>query len=388
MTEYKTAEHSNSMSMRNQRIPQATIDRVNQYDIRELASRYVELSKASVHELAGPCPKCGGIDRFFVGEHFWGCRKCPQSKTHGAINFVMWVRNCSFQEAVTALIGNTLLPALTRLTEPIPSAAPTVTWRTPQWQQRVRDLAQRAHHCLLTDTEGEQGRAYLLCRGIHCDSWQAYQLGYSPRVSIPGTQGQHKVPAIVIPWIVQGMVRGIRYRFLDVQKGHKQTAYHGSSFTGSLYGGHAFGGNIPSLSTLLLVEGELNAVSCWQVSRATHLDVLSLGSESTHLTAAMVAKMKQYRHIIAWLDRSDIVKNKIAQIPGAFGVQSPDGCDANDLLSQGLLTGFLATLRIRIAQSPMEREALLWDLWDAVEAGGVDRSTADVINRLAAQVGG
>ena len=117
-----------------------------------------------------------------------------------------------------------------------------------------------------------------------------------------------------MPWVVQGTVRGIRYRFLEVQHSHKQAAYYGSSFTGILYGGHAFAGNIPLLSTLLLVEGELNAASCWQVSRATHLDVLSLGSESTRLTTAMVTHMKQYRHIIAWLDRAEIVKNKIAQI--------------------------------------------------------------------------
>lgn len=385
---YRATSLADPVPRQDRRIPQAIIDLVNQYDIRLLASLHVELHKSSTREMAGPCPKCGGTDRFFVGRDFFGCRQCPQPKTYGAINFVMWVDNCSFPAAVVTLAGEPLAPKPERRTALSTKSATGMAWRDPQWQQTVTDLCHRAHQRLLTASEGEPGRAYLLGRGILWDAWRAFQLGYSVMVSVPGTKGQITAPAIVMPWVVRGVVRGIRYRFLAPQQGHKQTAYYGSSFTGILYGGHALAGNIPQRSTLLVVEGELNAVSCWQASRFTHLDVLSFGSESGQLTTAMVTAVKRYRHIIAWLDCAAIVRNKIAQMPGAFGIQSPDDRDANDLLQAGLLAGFLATLRMSVAQTNEEREALLWDLWDAVEVGGVDRGTADVINQLAAQVGG
>lgn len=348
---YRATSLADPVPRHARRIPQAVIDRVNQYDIRLLASQHVELHKSSTREMAGPCPKCGGTDRFFVGRDFFGCRQCPQPKTYGAINFVMWVDNCSFPAAVVTLAGEPLAPRPERRTALSTKPATGMAWRDPQWQQTVTDLCHRAHQRLLTASEGEPGRAYLFGRGILWDAWRAFQLGYSVMVSVPGTQGQITAPAIVMPWVVRGVVRGIRYRFLAPQQGHKQTAYYGSSFTGILYGGHALAGNIPHLSTLLIVEGELNAVSCWQVSQSTHVDVLSLGSESIRLTPTMIAAVKQYRHIIAWLDRAEMANNKIAKIPGAFGIRSPDGYDANDLLQANLLAGFLAAVRIKVDQT-------------------------------------
>ena len=339
------------LSKHARRITQAAIDRANQHDIRLLASQYVELHKSSVHELAGPCPKCGGTDRFFVGQHFFGCRRCPQPKTQGAINFVMWVSNCTFPEAVAALNRHLLPSAPAHTMAPVASTATVVSWHDPHWQRAATRLYQQAHHRLLTSPGAEPARAYLLGRGIHSHAWQAFHLGFNPAVSIPETQGQSRAPAIAIPWLVRGKVRGIRYRFLDLQQGHKQTAYYGSSFTGILYGGQALTGSIQKLRTLLIVEGELNAVSCWQVAQSTHLDVLSLGSESARLTPAMVEAAKQYCHVIAWLDRTEMVNNKLAQIPGAYGIRSPDGRDANDLLQADLLAGFLVAVQKKVAQT-------------------------------------
>lgn len=348
LTVSHTTSQLDSVPRRDQRIPQATIDRANQHDIRLLANRYVELHKSSVHEVAGPCPKCGGTDRFFVGQHFFGCRQCPQPKTHGAINFVMWVDNCNFPEAVAALEGN-MLPSAPA--HPIAPAALVVDWRDPRWQYTATWLYQQANRRLLTSPEAEPGRAYLLGRGIQSDAWRTFRLGFNPAVSIPETQGQSQAPAIAIPWLVRGRVRGIRYRFLKRHQGHKQTAYYGSSFTGVLYGGQALVGSNQKEGALLVVEGELNAVSCWQVSQSTHLDVLSLGSESARLTPAMIAAIKHYRHIIVWLDRMEMVNHKLVQLPGAYGIRSPDGYDANDLLQANLLAGFLAAMQVKVDQT-------------------------------------
>jgi Toprim domain/CHC2 zinc finger len=54
-------------------------------------------------ELVGPCPRCGGRDRFAinVGKQVWNCRGC--SRGGDTIELVRHVRDCSFREAVAFL---------------------------------------------------------------------------------------------------------------------------------------------------------------------------------------------------------------------------------------------------------------------------------------------
>jgi phage/plasmid primase-like uncharacterized protein len=58
-------------------------------------------------QLVGPCPKCGGTDRLWVGgkKRTWGCRHCSPRGKQGVIDFVMWLYDCSFREAVIDLVG-------------------------------------------------------------------------------------------------------------------------------------------------------------------------------------------------------------------------------------------------------------------------------------------
>jgi phage/plasmid primase-like uncharacterized protein len=57
--------------------------------------------KRQGRELVGPCPRCGGRDRFAInlGKQVWNCRGC--SRGGDAIGLVRHVRDCSFREAVT-----------------------------------------------------------------------------------------------------------------------------------------------------------------------------------------------------------------------------------------------------------------------------------------------
>jgi hypothetical protein len=56
--------------------------------------------------LAGPCPNCGGTDRFAVDlkKELFNCRGC-EGKGHGAISFVMFLDNISFLQAVERITG-------------------------------------------------------------------------------------------------------------------------------------------------------------------------------------------------------------------------------------------------------------------------------------------
>lgn len=68
----------------------------------ELARRGITL-KGKV-EREGPCPKCGGTDRFSINtsKQVFNCRGCG-GKGSGAIDFVMWIDECECGEALRKL---------------------------------------------------------------------------------------------------------------------------------------------------------------------------------------------------------------------------------------------------------------------------------------------
>jgi hypothetical protein len=193
-------------------------------------------------------------------------------------------------------------------------------------------------------------------------------------------------------------VYALRYRFLQAQDWGKLTAETGSQFAGKLFGGQALpewvlwlegeGANLLRLCILLIVEGELNAMSCWQVAADTHLHVLSTGSEGQAITPAAAQFAQRYGLVLVWADKGKIAQALMAKLPGAVGIHSPGGKDANDLLQAGLLGGFLATMRANHAKSQHELEGLLWALYDAAMLpAGIDTGSAKILQRLAAQLG-
>jgi hypothetical protein len=73
----------------------------------ELARRAVHLKRQG-KELVGPCPRCGGRDRFAVsvGRQIWNCRGCkPATVTGDVIGLVMWFDDVDFIQAVETLDG-------------------------------------------------------------------------------------------------------------------------------------------------------------------------------------------------------------------------------------------------------------------------------------------
>lgn len=57
-------------------------------------------------QLAGPCPNCGGRDRFGVDlkRGLWNCRHCATGG-HDAISLIMLLDGCDFLRAVETLVG-------------------------------------------------------------------------------------------------------------------------------------------------------------------------------------------------------------------------------------------------------------------------------------------
>ena len=99
-----------------ERIPEHLIEQAKRADLVALAERHTTLKRASGREWAGPCPRCGGDDRFHVGagaegEGWWACRQC-HSKRGDAIAFMQWLTpGLSLPEALQALTGSSACSA-------------------------------------------------------------------------------------------------------------------------------------------------------------------------------------------------------------------------------------------------------------------------------------
>jgi hypothetical protein len=88
------------------RLDNSDIDRAQTVNIADVARERGLPLKRSGRELVGPCPRCGGTDRFSISirKNCFLCRQCFP-KGGGAISFVCWLDACDFRRAVATLIG-------------------------------------------------------------------------------------------------------------------------------------------------------------------------------------------------------------------------------------------------------------------------------------------
>ena len=371
-------------------ISQTVIDQAKQADLISIAERYTTLRRESSKEWAGPCPKCAGYDRFHVRPDGWFCRQC-HPEFGDQIAFIRWADGTDFTTAIEQLTGQRPMQATIQRK---PAMRVHTATKPAGWLNDAEMIVESAHAALMA---GGSGADYLLGRGLQPPTWEAFNLGYREDVALPGTGGKDRAPAIVMPWTRGGKLTAIRYRFLQMHeytdldgqpRKAKQTALRDSDFAGVLYGGQVLLGCAEDLRTLVLCEGEINALSIWQTCHGWNWDVLSLGGESAKLTPAAIDYARRFGRAIIWMDKPDIAKAVMTAIPGAWGMNSLNGKDANDMLQQGLLGGLLAMARFQACESNEERERLLWDIWDCAQSpGGVDDGTQQVMESIAKGLG-
>lgn len=88
------------------RLDAADIDRAERVSLADIAvARGFAFDRAGNH--AGPCPHCGGKDRFSISirKGAFLCRQCMPKGGGGAISLVMFLDGCGFRDAVETLIG-------------------------------------------------------------------------------------------------------------------------------------------------------------------------------------------------------------------------------------------------------------------------------------------
>ena len=288
----------------------------------------------------GACPMCGGKDRFTVkhtpsGDR-WHCRHCGDGKYHGVIDFIIARDHVSFVEACKLLTGGApdklyQNQKSTTQVQPAPKVQPA----------QAPDMATQARMIKTMDAAAEdlqapnvEAQAYLYGRGLAPATWEAWHIGSA----IKGGR-----LAVTLPWYYidaqREIITGIKYRFIDGGQ-QRYTAAAGSVFV--LYGAWAA---INTDTTVVFVEGEINALSLWQCL-PRGVSVLSIGSQSGGRPEIIAKVAARYKRVFFWCDEADKTreyKKMIAQ--DATGIQSPTissvKYDANTLLLAGQLPDFI-----------------------------------------------
>jgi len=303
----------------------------------------VRIANTHGGEYAGPCPFCGGTDRFHVVPLMgkWYCRQC-NPRGGDAIDYVQRREQIGFPEAIAYLAGHAAGSAgLHMRVHPSTRPASLPNWTQPTWQQAAHALTQEAEAALADAVVGAGARAYLADRGLDTETWRAWRVGYYLAWQ---PVRREALPAITLPWFgADGAIQAIQYRYFG-----PGIAKHDRF--GQKAGGQRILFGLPQLAgreTLIITEGEFNAISCWQVAQSW-ADVLSIGSQENVRQARVSETLRNaalpYRRVITWLDERELalaVTDRIAPFNGTT-IWSENGLDANDLLKRGLLVARLA----------------------------------------------
>jgi len=266
---------------------------------------------ASTHggEWAGPCPWCGGRDRFRCwpgqGEagKYW-CRQC--GRAGDAIQYLKDYRRLTYREACDYL-GRSPGP----LTGERPRASrPAWTPRACSspgdlWQRQARHLIDQAAGDLFTPG-GRPGLAFLQDRGFTADTAQQFRLGWlaGDRWAWPPSWGLPKVlqdngrPKKL--WIPGGLTiplcqesRVIRVRIRRPEGDPRYFILRGSNTKAMVIGGRQ--------AETVLVESELDAMLLFQEA-GTLVNLVALGNAQARPDQETAALLEQSRLILVSLD--------------------------------------------------------------------------------------
>ena len=352
--------------------------------------------------LAGPCPFCGGDDRFYITPDRTGaaCTHCHDRRMD-SVGLAAWILKCSQHEAVDVLSGHRPYSQL-----PAPPATPK-TRRTDEnnaynatWRTKVAAEAQDRHYRLAEDNAGAaSARSYLLSRGLAPDTWQAFTVGYQEKRYV--TAGR-LAPAISWPICTQdGSVYGVKYRFLEAQDVGKDKPLRYMSRSGSIVRdtGAMFGAQLLYADAtrryrcLVFCEGEINAMSIWQACNLAGVDVLSFGSDSQpELPQWAIDYASGYGCVATWLDSPDKsaeVASQLRHLPHVARLRSPlreDGteADANVCLVDDRLGALVQSVRFQ-KLPPAQHESVVWQIWDARDV--LDEAQVRIGQKMAERLG-
>jgi hypothetical protein len=319
-------------------MPRLMVETVQQLkdcvDLREIAAQYTAL-QGHGKELYGPCPRCGGVNRFHCQAGCWFCRRCsppePGKGSRDCYDFAQFMGLArDFREAyeVVAAWARTPLSPV----RPVKlSRAMDNSYKTATWQSYARQEVIRCHTLLVAEA-GSLGQAYLYKRHLLPSTWEIAQLGLTPRIDAERRKGW----AISIPWLYNGAITAIQYRFIEPRT-QRYSRYQCAGSSGETI---LFMCPSKGHGSLVICEGEINAMSVWQAS--AH-DAISVGSQNMtrNTLEALKSHINRYQDIFVWFDEKPVAETLIQALGGRGEAIVADG-DANELLQQSRLRQVLA----------------------------------------------
>lgn len=310
---------------------------------------------ASGDEWAGPCPKCGGRDRFIVRPNgkvdmapgFW-CRQCQWTGT--AIDWEMHVTGVGYGDAVRQLLERAgmagIQPAAIEARRAVIAAEVRV--ETAEQAEHRREIARR-----LSAITASSARVDRLMHEDHALALLA-ERGIPPRVAGEfglGLDEHAGRPALVIPWTVTDrdgalQTRAIQYRYMD-DDGDTRYRWHKGS-VGRLFNADAV--MTPLDSDLIVVEGALKAVALWSAGMFSVCALPNKAGWQTGLRSSGSAWLDPFRRFDrVWItldpDASAEARDAAAGLPNARVVTLPDKPDDVLLSLRGDVDAFMAFVR-------------------------------------------
>ncbi len=291
-------------------------------NVLELAGKRVQLRKAaSTHggEWQGPCPGCGGKDRFHVwpnqreGGSYW-CRPGKGCGKYGDnIQFLIDFEGMTFRQACNELrIDVPERPAGWRPDVPRPKPAfnpETSAAPGDIWQERAETFIAWAQGHLEKNAEA---LAWLAARGIDAGTAADYRLGWNPGEdgrdiyrarSAWGLAEERRddgkpkalwIPVgLVIPYIRDGVIHRIRIRRPEADR--RYIVLPGSSKSVMLLG--------RDRRAFVVVESELDAIAVMANNRLA--GAVGLGSVSAKPDAEAVEVLRGALQILVSIDYDD-----------------------------------------------------------------------------------
>ena len=248
-------------------------------------------------EYAGPCPMCGGKDRFRVQPKRgrWLCRRCT-GKWGDAIALHRALHHSTFEEAVRALCGGDPACArrrAARKTRAVEDAPDVSEPPPPAWQSRARDVIAQAQGQLWARTRGAAEVRHWLHRqrGLGRSLLKVWQIGWLSQPLREPAQWwglpTDEVPVylaagVLIPCVVDHAVWYLKVRRLEPAADPKYVQLRGSR--PALYLADTFS---PATRLVALTEGEFDALLLWQALRARRcpqpIGVATFGSATNRL---------------------------------------------------------------------------------------------------------
>lgn len=188
-------------------------------DLLSLVEKETKLRRVAITEggeFAGPCPFCGGRDRFHVQPNRpeggrWLCRTCTDGKWQDAISYIQRRDQCDFKTAVSTLGGGKIQTTVKKKPHPSvpPYNAPGDAWQA----MAIRIIAQAEE--TLWNPQGTVALDYLRGRGLREETIRRFRLGYSFG-SWKEVEGKRIriAPGVTIPCMARQRVWYIKVRTL------------------------------------------------------------------------------------------------------------------------------------------------------------------------------